>query len=417
MQHADALIAILLGALGAAVLICLWRAKRGHIPYVRRIAGIDALEEAIGRATEMGRPVVFGMGWTDIRQIETHAALSILAYVARLTARMRTPLIVLVRVPNVYPVTEEIVRQAYTAEGVPHLFKAEDQIRFLSDRSVVYAMGTARVIEETEAGCALFFGAFDFTSLLMAEPGARMGVLQIAGDPGLFQIPFFVCTCSHTIIGEEYFAAGAYLSPDPSMRGTLVSQDIIKALFAGLIILVMAWQQVLYPLWWSPIEEAIDGTRRWTGALWLFALVPGSLWYFQLSKKWFWVSTLVSGLFIGVAAGLTFKGQMLLIRPQIAASLKPLNPFAGPEGFTSRSLFSCLSSLIFLVALLTTLLYFFFSVRTDNPLLRPPMRLGRVMIMICLGAMFSSTVMTRMAYLLERLQFLYEDWLASLFPG
>jgi len=237
VQHADALIALLMAAVGAAVLVCLWRARRGHVPYVRRLPGIDALDEAVGRATEMGRPVIFAMGWTDIRQIETHASLSVLAHVARLAARMRAQLIALVGVPNVYPIVEEVVRQAYTAEGVPDLFRAEEQVRFLSQDSVVYAMGTARLIEEMGAGCALFFGAFDFTSLLMAEPGARLGVLQIAGDPTLWQMPFFVCTCSHTIIGEEYFAAGAYLSPDPTARSTLRSQDIIKAVFAALILL------------------------------------------------------------------------------------------------------------------------------------------------------------------------------------
>lgn len=237
MQHADALIAILMGVVGAVVLMCLWRARRGHVSYVRRLAGIDALEEAVGRATEMGRPVIFAMGWTDIRQIETHASLSILAHVARLAARMRAQFIALVRVPNVYPVVEEVVRQAYTTEGVPDQFHAEEQVRFFSQDSVVYAMSTARLIEETGAGCALFFGAFDFTSLLMAEPGARMGVLQIAGDPTLWQVPFFVCTCTHTIFGEEYFAAGAYLSPDPMVRSSLLSQDIIKVVFAGLIIL------------------------------------------------------------------------------------------------------------------------------------------------------------------------------------
>lgn len=177
---------------------------------------------------------------------------------------------------------------------------------------------------------------------------------------------------------------------------------------------VVAWQHVLQPLWWAHIARAFRGAGHWTGALWLLALVPGSLWYFQLSRRWFWVSTLVSGLFIGVAAGLTFKSQFLLIMPQIGASFKPLNPFAMPGGATWGNGFTCLSNLIFLAALLTTLLYFFFSVKTDNSFLARPMRVGRMMIMICLGAMFGNTVMTRVAYLLERLQFLYDDWLMAL---
>jgi len=181
--------------------------------------------------------------------------------------------------------------------------------------------------------------------------------------------------------------------------------------------LIVAWKQVLYPKWWAPIGEGLQGTKPWTSALWLLALIPGSLWYFQLSRKWFWLSTLISGLFLGVAAGLAFKSRILLILPQIAASLKPLNPFEGPHGLTSASLFACFSNFLFLVALLTTLLYFFFSVRTDNALLRPPIRVGRVMLMICLGAMFGNTVMTRMAYLLERLEFLYLKCLIPLFHG
>jgi len=236
MKHADPFAACLMLVLAATILICLWRARRGHIPFVRRITGIDAIEEAVGRATEMGRPIVFGMGWTDIRMIQTHASLSILRHVAYLAATMKTPLIVLVRVANVYPVAEQVVREAYMAAGAPDQFNADEQVKFLSEDGVVYSMGVARTIEETNAGCALFFGQFAFTSLLMAEPGARMGVLQIAGDPSLFQIPFFVCTCNHTVIGEEYYAAGAYVSPDPAMRGTLLSQDIIKLIFAGLII-------------------------------------------------------------------------------------------------------------------------------------------------------------------------------------
>jgi len=259
MQHADALAAILMGLFAAAVGVWLWRARRGHVPYVRRLAGIAALEEAVGRATEMGRPIIFAMGCTDVQRIETHASLAVLGHVARLAARMRTPLLALVRVANTYPITEEVMREAYTTEGVPDQFRAEEQVRYLSEESVVYAMGVARLIEETGAGCAIFFGAFDFTSLLMAEPGARMGVLQIAGDPSLYQIPFFVCTCSHTVVGEEYFAAGAYVSSDPTMRGTLVSQDAIKAILAALIVVGTVAAQLA----WGPAQWLVDLLSRY----------------------------------------------------------------------------------------------------------------------------------------------------------
>jgi len=190
--------------------------------------------------------------------------------------------------------------------------------------------------------------------------------------------------------------------------------------------LVVAWQDVLKPKWWLPISQAVqmDWHTVWgflplpqnivfgAGALWLLALIPGSLWYFQLSKRLFWVSRLVSGMFIGVAAGLAFKAVTLLVMPQIFASLKNLNPWAEAGGFSwSGSFLACVSNLIFVLGLVTTLMYFFFSVKTDNVLMKPPMRFGRWMIMIALGSMFGATVMTRMAYLLERVRFLYKFWL------
>jgi hypothetical protein len=113
-----------------------------------------------------------------------------------------------------------------------------------------------------------------------------------------------------------------------------------------------------------------------------------------------------------VAAGLAFKSQILLILPQIGASLKPIDPFAGPGGCTWANALDCLNHLLFLVGMMTTLLYFFFSLRTESRFLKGSMRVGRLMIMLTLGAMFASTVMTRMAYLLERLDFLYAKWLA-----
>lgn len=134
------------------------------------------------------------------------------------------------------------------------------------------------------------------------------------------------------------FAVFSYLAKDNAFYRLVQQAALGISVGFGLVI---AWQQVLYPMWLNPVLLAAEGEVHWTNGLWFLAIVPGSLWYFQLSKKLFWVSTLVSGLFVGVAAGLAFKNQILLILPQIAASLKPLNPFAGPQGFTWNNLFTC----------------------------------------------------------------------------
>lgn len=170
---------------------------------------------------------------------------------------------------------------------------------------------------------------------------------------------------------------------------------------------VVTWQNVLWPMWMKPSISGFEGKTHWSSALWILCVVPGSLWYFQLSRKYFWVSRLVSGLFVGVAAGLAFKGMSLLVMPQIGASLREINLYDSDGEMTVQSIMAAVNNVVFFVAMFTTLLYFFFSVRADNPLIRTPVRVGRIAIMICLGAMFGATVMTRMAYLLERMGFLY----------
>ena len=236
MNHADGFITLLMLVLMGLVLYCFWRAKRGKISFIRQISGISAMEEAVGRATEMGRPILFILGESGIQDINTHTSMSVLTHVSSLAARMRTQLVVMMSIAEVYPLAEATVRQAYMSAGAPELFNGPEQIRFLSTDGVVFAAGVSRFVEEERPGCVIFFGSFSFTALLLAEPGARLGILQIAGDPSLFQIPFFVCTCDHTIIGEEYYAAGAYVSPDPKMRNSLLSQDLIKLVFVTIIL-------------------------------------------------------------------------------------------------------------------------------------------------------------------------------------
>jgi hypothetical protein len=80
-----------------------------------------------------------------------------------------------------------------------------------------------------------FMGAYYAESLLLAEPGAATGAIQIAGTDSDHQLPFFITACDYTLIGEELYAASAYLSREPALVGTLRGQDIGK----GVILSVM----------------------------------------------------------------------------------------------------------------------------------------------------------------------------------
>jgi hypothetical protein len=71
----------------------------------------------------------------------------------------------------------------------------------------------------------------------LAETANSVGAIQIAGTAMPSQLPFFVAACDYTLIGEELFAASAYLSKDPKLLGSLKGQDVGKFIFL-LVILV-----------------------------------------------------------------------------------------------------------------------------------------------------------------------------------
>ena len=88
---------------------------------------------------------------------------------------------------------------------------------------------TGLMVRERPAAC-LYMGAFFAESLILAETGNLCGAIQIAGTAMPAQLPFFVAACDYTLIGEEFFAASAYLSGEPQQLGSLKGQDLGKLL-------------------------------------------------------------------------------------------------------------------------------------------------------------------------------------------
>jgi hypothetical protein len=204
-------------------------ARRGKPIFIRRIAGLNAVDEAIGRATEIGKKVLYIPGIQSMDDIQTIASLSILGHVARATARYGTDL----EVPNKDPLTfvsaRETVRAAYLAEGRPDLFR-EEMVNYVTYDQFAYTASVSGLMIREKPAANFLIGYFFAESLILAETGQSTGAIQIAGTADPTQLPFFVATCDYTLIGEELYAASAYLSREPELLGSIRTQDIIKAL-------------------------------------------------------------------------------------------------------------------------------------------------------------------------------------------
>ncbi|MEO0100960.1 MAG: DUF6754 domain-containing protein [candidate division WOR-3 bacterium] len=219
----------------ALLLYFIYHARKGKKLFIRRISGLDAVEEAVGRATEMGKPILYIPGLGSIADIATIASLNILGEVAKKTAQYETTLLVPNRDPIVYTVAYEVCKEAYTNVGRPDAFKGEN-IFFITDAQFAYAAAVDGIMVREKPATNFFMGMFWAESLILAETGATTGAIQIAGTDAVHQLPFFITACDYTLIGEELYAASAYLSKEPLLVGSLKGQDYGKLVILFLLL-------------------------------------------------------------------------------------------------------------------------------------------------------------------------------------
>jgi hypothetical protein len=218
---------------------------------MREIGGLKAIEEAIGRATEMARPLLFTPGWGgDIQRPTTIASMNILSNVAETTARYDCPLVYPTHDPVIMSVAQEVVKESYARAGYPDRFQA-DNIRYVSSSQFGYAAAVDGMIARLKPASIFLLGTFEAESLILAETGNSVGAIQIAGTDSTIQLSFFIVACDYTLIGEELFAASGYLSGDKSILASVRSQDIIKVIISALLVAAVIWASFApESTWW-----------------------------------------------------------------------------------------------------------------------------------------------------------------------
>ena len=172
------------------------------------------------------------------------------------------------------------------------------------------------------------------------------------------------------------------------------------------------WPKIFKPILGFDISYFPDGTvAEPYNKLYLLYLIPmavGLLYYFILSKRYAWLAQIAIGVSLGVGGGLAFKGFFNQFMPQLYDSFRPLYSEAGAAAW--------IGNVVFFAVLLSSMFYFFFTFkRKSGGVIEKFSTTGRWMMMGCFGAFFGTTIMARMALLVERLQFFISDWFPMLF--
>ncbi|MEW5795350.1 MAG: DUF6754 domain-containing protein [Candidatus Zixiibacteriota bacterium] len=221
-------------------------ARRGAALYVRPLSGIEAVDDAIGRATEMGRPILYVLGLGTATEVSTIASFSVLGRVAKRVAEYQTPIIVPCYDAIVMAVAQEVVKSSYLDAGRPDDYK-EDSVFFVTNYQFAYVAAVNGIMLRERPATNVYMGKFFAESLILAETGTLAGSIQIAGTDETNQIPFFIVSCDFTLIGEELYAASAYLSREPILLGSLKAQDWAKLAVMVIALIGMICTTLGYP--------------------------------------------------------------------------------------------------------------------------------------------------------------------------
>ncbi len=227
-------LAILVG-MATLTLAMVRRAARGAIlPPIRALPALEALDDAVGEAAELGRPVHVTTGVEDARSPQTIAAFPVLRHTAERSALYGTQIVCTSSDPTVQAVNEEVVRQGFARAGHPEGFQPDD-VRYLSDSQFAYAGAITGIFRRERPAVNVMVGAFNAEAMVLIEAGAEAGARQIGATSNIYQIPFIVAGCDHALIGEEMFAGAALLTGDRLQHASLVAQDGAKVALMAVV--------------------------------------------------------------------------------------------------------------------------------------------------------------------------------------
>jgi hypothetical protein len=182
-------------------------------------------------------------GSSDPVNAKAMQAINIFSHITRIAARFANPILFCCFGSSTYAVSQEVVRDVYQQEGLSDRYDM-DSVRFLSDRQFAFAAATAGLMMREQAAACFLMGEFYAEALVLAETANRIGAITVASSTELTQTPFFVASCDYVLIGDEFYAASAYLTRQPVLVGSLVGQDWCKIALIGSIILGVLFNSI-----------------------------------------------------------------------------------------------------------------------------------------------------------------------------
>jgi hypothetical protein len=211
---------------------------RQRFPF-RRIQAFEILRGFLDLVAERGKIAHVSLGTGGIsgdRTATVASGLVLLRYLAERGAAVNASPTVTVADPTLLFVAQDVIYDAHERQGRASAYCATD-VQLIAPDPAAYAIGALEVIRDDRVAANVMAGPFGDEYLLMAEPGAQRDITQIAGSDALNAHPFMLATADHLLLGEELFAAGAYLTDQPEHAASLWVQDLLRLLIVAAIVI------------------------------------------------------------------------------------------------------------------------------------------------------------------------------------
>jgi hypothetical protein len=217
--------------LAGATLYFSYRTRLGRQPLLRQIKAYDALRTMMAQAVETGRALHLSLGVGGIATetaADSLAGWEVLRYFSEQAAASGVPPIVSMADPTLMLLAQETLRRAHSSDPVGAT-EASRQVRWIAPGRAAYAAGVMGLLNSEKLQANAMIGNFGDEYLLMGETAARYAsISHVGGASNPNVLPFIFVSADETLLGEEMYAAGAYLSHRPNHIGSLLAQDTVR---------------------------------------------------------------------------------------------------------------------------------------------------------------------------------------------
>ena len=214
---------------------------RKSSPVFREIPAFTRLRHAVGRVVEDGTRLHVSLGRGALatpQSASALASLTLLRRLAELTSAGDKPPIATSGDAALAILSQDTLQTGSQATAQGAYDPTAGRLTGLTPFS--YAAGAMPVIRDENISTNVLMGNFGVEVALLAEAAERANTFTLASSDNLTAQAVLFASAQEPLIGEELFAAGAYVDAGPLHTASLTVQDILRWLII-IVILVGAF--------------------------------------------------------------------------------------------------------------------------------------------------------------------------------